>query len=778
MTEVTKKIRIDLANQGGLDFLSTIHAVQGDAYSRLVAFELYNGGAKYTPPEGTTAIVRYRREDGTRGNYDVLPDGSSAYTINGNMLTVALAPQLCIVPGLVQLAVGLISGNAEINTFSVRVVVQPNPGITYQSESHLKLAGTVADSGWEPNMYLGTDADGNVTAFGTDKTMTQPGKAADAKVTGDAVGELKEDIFGYTKEYLKSIKKEGIINGSGYWDFPNYYHFFLENINGEIITVIANNNEASIVAFLKTMNNSQGELADFYDNTERIEIYKASAKSFVIPKDCKYIYFTYGTENGEYLPSDIIIDGVSIFENRNAKEKYTFSAIDELNFYTFGTMPKEERQVITSDGLWSNGDYKHVFLPIPNFRGKNIQIIASEKNSIIAFLKTNRCITGESADFSDNHKERIMIAPKNLFSDIIPDDCNYLYIYSSDSDGYSTLPEDICIDGVSLFSPIKKSDKYETIFFDDFDTFNENVWSVLEQPLNTGSYGSRWVKNKKTVSIDNSCLILRAYKPIIEDEIALLGNKVALSGYVSSHKHFAIKKGRVTCRYKYDKPTGNGVGGCFWLFGQNKKWPNAFEIDIAETYTDKNDISNLLHGPDENGDDKVTYKSADIFGRQYWNIYTCEWDENNVRIHINGFLMANWNVNDLGYIDVLQYPMDIRFNIKTSSNPTDDICSLMIDWVKVESFVKEPLYSIEHEDIILNIGEEYYIKPIFNNGNDCTNYAYNVFADSDCIELHEVENDISHYVLHKIVASKEGTAKVHLLSGNGSIECVFSVTIN
>lgn len=194
MAEVTKKIRIDLANQGGLDFLSTIHAVQGDAYSRLVAFELYNGGEKYTPPKGTTAIVRYRIEDGTRGNYNVLPDGSSAYTINGNMLTVALAPQLCIVPGLVQLAVGLISGNAEINTFSVRLVVQPNPGITYQSESHLKLAGTVADSGWEPNMYLWTDSDGNVTALGTDKTMTQPGLAADAKATGDAIQVVRNDL--------------------------------------------------------------------------------------------------------------------------------------------------------------------------------------------------------------------------------------------------------------------------------------------------------------------------------------------------------------------------------------------------------------------------------------------------------------------------------------------------------------------------------------------------------------------------------------------------------
>lgn len=149
MTEVTKTIRLDLANPGGLDFLSTVHVVQGDAYSRLVTFDLYSNGKKYMPPEGTTAIVRYRKDDGTGGNYEVLPDGSAAYTINGNMLTVTLAPQVCIVPGLVQLAVGLILGNAEINTFSVRVVVQPNPGLEYQSESHVKLAGTVADSGWE-----------------------------------------------------------------------------------------------------------------------------------------------------------------------------------------------------------------------------------------------------------------------------------------------------------------------------------------------------------------------------------------------------------------------------------------------------------------------------------------------------------------------------------------------------------------------------------------------------------------------------------------------------
>ena len=141
-----------------------VDVVQGDKYSRNIEFTFMYNGVAWQIPDGTTAIVRYKKPDATGGNYDTLPDGSTAYQINGNVLTVCLAPQVCTVPGIVQLSVGLIQGSAEINTFSINIVVQPNPGAIYQSEDYIRLSGAVPNSGWSPNMYLGTDASGNVIA--------------------------------------------------------------------------------------------------------------------------------------------------------------------------------------------------------------------------------------------------------------------------------------------------------------------------------------------------------------------------------------------------------------------------------------------------------------------------------------------------------------------------------------------------------------------------------------------------------------------------------------
>lgn len=141
-----------------------VDVVQDDKYSRDIEFTLTENGVAWQIPDGATAVVRYKKPDGTGGNYDTLPDGSTAYQISGNVLTVALAPQVCTVQGTVQLSVGLIQGSAEINTFTVNIVVHPNPGATYQSEDYIKLSGAVPNSGWTPNMYLGTDASGNVVA--------------------------------------------------------------------------------------------------------------------------------------------------------------------------------------------------------------------------------------------------------------------------------------------------------------------------------------------------------------------------------------------------------------------------------------------------------------------------------------------------------------------------------------------------------------------------------------------------------------------------------------
>ena len=137
---ITTKIKMDLSVRG---VVPCVDAVQDDKYSRNLEISLYDNGVAWTPPAGATAIVRVAKADGTGGNYDTLPDGNPACTIGtGNTITVRLAPQVCTAAGPVRLAVGLISNDTEINTFSVPVMVHRNPGIDVISTDYFQLKGS------------------------------------------------------------------------------------------------------------------------------------------------------------------------------------------------------------------------------------------------------------------------------------------------------------------------------------------------------------------------------------------------------------------------------------------------------------------------------------------------------------------------------------------------------------------------------------------------------------------------------------------------------------
>ncbi|MBQ8579351.1 MAG: hypothetical protein IJ448_01500 [Oscillospiraceae bacterium] len=159
--KVIYKIKLDMARCG---ITPRIDAVQGDINTRYLELSLYDSGIAWKIPEAATVVIRFCKPDGTGGNYDALPNGDAAYTINGNTITVALAPQVCTVPGIVKLSVCLVNGDAELNTFAINIDVRKNPGLSVHSENYYKIAGSVADSGWEPDMYLGTDEDGKVVA--------------------------------------------------------------------------------------------------------------------------------------------------------------------------------------------------------------------------------------------------------------------------------------------------------------------------------------------------------------------------------------------------------------------------------------------------------------------------------------------------------------------------------------------------------------------------------------------------------------------------------------
>ena len=134
---ITHNITMDLACRGQVP---SIDAVQDDRYCRNVALTLTAGGEAWTPPEGASVIVRYSKADGCGGEYDTLPDGTTAWSVSGNVVTVALAPQVLTVQGAVSVTVGFISGDRELYTFLFLVNVGPNAGAqTAASEDYFSI---------------------------------------------------------------------------------------------------------------------------------------------------------------------------------------------------------------------------------------------------------------------------------------------------------------------------------------------------------------------------------------------------------------------------------------------------------------------------------------------------------------------------------------------------------------------------------------------------------------------------------------------------------------
>lgn len=120
---LTHKITLDLDRRGDRP---VIDAVQGDT-ARAVEISLQENGAAWPVPEGASAAVRYRRiRGGAGGIYDTLSDGSAAYTLGENGVTVHLAPQVLAAPGPVELQVTLVKDGAELNCFGILILVQGN----------------------------------------------------------------------------------------------------------------------------------------------------------------------------------------------------------------------------------------------------------------------------------------------------------------------------------------------------------------------------------------------------------------------------------------------------------------------------------------------------------------------------------------------------------------------------------------------------------------------------------------------------------------------------
>jgi len=136
---VTHNITIDLLDKGAVP---QVDATQDDQYTRNLAIALMEGKTPWTIPEDAAAVIRYRKGDGVGGEYDTLPDGTAAWWAEGNVLTLALAPQVLTCPGTVMVSATLIREEEVISIFSVAICVRHQVrGIFAESAPYYNVAG-------------------------------------------------------------------------------------------------------------------------------------------------------------------------------------------------------------------------------------------------------------------------------------------------------------------------------------------------------------------------------------------------------------------------------------------------------------------------------------------------------------------------------------------------------------------------------------------------------------------------------------------------------------
>lgn len=201
---VTHNITIDLLDKGAVP---QVDATQDDQYTRNLAIALMEGETPWTIPEDSAAVIRYCKGDGVGGEYDTLPDGTAAWWAEGNVLTLALAPQVLTCPGTVMLSASLIREEEVISIFSIAISVRPQVrGIFAESAPYYNVAGFLPGPvNAKPGQYLriaGVNEEGRVVALegadgptGGTAASLEPEKGEIPRVFfGGALPQTKTDV--------------------------------------------------------------------------------------------------------------------------------------------------------------------------------------------------------------------------------------------------------------------------------------------------------------------------------------------------------------------------------------------------------------------------------------------------------------------------------------------------------------------------------------------------------------------------------------------------------
>ena len=191
----------------------------GDVSTRSIEMLLYLRQSPWTIPEGVTVLIRYQKPDGTTGEYDTMPDGTAAWSVAGNVLTVSVAPQVLTAVGNVSLCAEMYLEEKVLHTFAVEIGVRApfvmNRGTDTASQDYYYvtnvLRGPVTAQVGQLLAVEEVDAGGRVT-------KVEPVDAADVVNKGGNAVLYKAQSLTF---YEKSQARENI--GAAPIDMVNFF---------------------------------------------------------------------------------------------------------------------------------------------------------------------------------------------------------------------------------------------------------------------------------------------------------------------------------------------------------------------------------------------------------------------------------------------------------------------------------------------------------------------------------------------------------------------------
>lgn len=245
--------------------------------------------------------------------------------------------------------------------------------------------------------------------------------------------------------------------------------------------------------------------------------------------------------------------------------------------------------------------------------------------------------------------------------------------------------------------PVPSGNDESIVFFDDFSTFDNAVWTKetheagwTNQELQ--SYSPSQVAIGKDG--DKSVMIITARRE---------GGKI-VSGRVNTKNKKSFRYGKIEASIKLP-PTANGLWPAFWMMGDNEReWPACGEIDIMEMgdaqgmkdATSEKRVNTAIHYGASVADHRQEYyaddASANLQDGRY-HIYGLEWTETNLKVFIDGKSFHSFEIksnsffHDKFYI-LLNLAVGGSFTGITDMNGITALkegqkVAMYVDWIKI-----------------------------------------------------------------------------------------------